>query len=298
MALLGGDVQRPTGSDSYWPPVGTWVHWRAHANIQRMFDSTKLSGGRVRCLGVLGGNAAHLTKHGGHTPWEPGKPRGVVHAIDLDSSAPAGKLQIGDWLIQLCRSNVDTSMIQFMNWRGDQFDFGGNRTGPSGDEHLHLHLRAGREAEVFDIVAQYNAYLNPTTPPQETDVPLNEDSVRVPATASRLTPGEQTPKADLALGHLIRRLDQDAIATTAKLDALVAAAGAEVERDTAERIGDQFLLDQVVTIREIVGHIQAGNPAELAELLRQVLGDDLGARLTAELAALIPNVRLVVDDSE
>jgi len=156
---LGGTVVRPEGSDDYFPPEGTRVTWRAHGIIQRMYDQAKAHGVEVK--GVIG-NTDHLRKHGGHTPWEPDKPLGVVHAIDLE--APG----LGDFILAICRTNEDTSFIQFMNWRGRQYDYGGNDIGSSGDQHLHFHVKAGREGLAVDLINRY-ANRNQPPPPEEDD---------------------------------------------------------------------------------------------------------------------------------
>lgn len=143
---LGGTVVRPAGSDDYFPPPGTRVQWRAHGIIQRMYDQAKVHGVEVK--GVIG-NLDHLRKHGGHTPWEPNKPLGVVHAIDLE--APG----LGDFILGICRSDEDTSFIEFLNWRGRQYDYGGNDLGPNDDEHLHFEVNAGREHLAVDLINRY-----------------------------------------------------------------------------------------------------------------------------------------------
>lgn len=264
MALLGGSYVRPAGRCSNPPPPGTLIKWRAHAGIQAPYDSCKASGGRVRCLGTIG-NDDHLKGCGGHTGHEPGKPIGVLHAIDLEGPG------LGDFLLMICRSDEDTSMIQFINWRGGQYDYGGNRVGDSADQHLHYHRRAGRESEKFDFVARYLNVLDGGT-----DVSLTEQQhIWLRDTANRID--------DL----YNRRFG----AVEGQLAALVKAAGDEVARDAAERereiAEDTAERQRDVELAAAVEAVHVGDVDRLADLLYTRLGPDLAGQFRDALGQLV-----------
>lgn len=82
------------------------------------------------------GNADHLKLHGGHTPWKPGAPAGMVTAIDVMKTPDS---LVEKAILALMRSeNYDTSWIDFINTNGHQYDWNGRFQASSGDLHLHL----------------------------------------------------------------------------------------------------------------------------------------------------------------
>jgi hypothetical protein len=145
--VLAGTVIRPAGSDSYWPPVGTTVNWRACAAIQMMYDQA--NAWDVLQLGVIG-NTGHLQKHGDHTPWSAGKVRGIVYAIDLDMPDA-----FGPWLIAKCKSNYNTLFIDFFNFRNQQYGQAGQPFGYNPDHHLHMSIQVGHENDAVNIINDF-----------------------------------------------------------------------------------------------------------------------------------------------
>lgn len=164
-ALLHGSVRRPPGSDSYWPPVGTLVNWTVVQPIQNLYDQAKGFGWVI--AGVIG-NQMHLQKHGDHTPWSAGKKRGRVYAIDIH--APVG---FEPWLVAMCKSEYNTTWIDFFNINNKQFDNAGNYLGYSGDTHLHVSVANGQENTIVSLFADF---MNP----QEDEVSF-KDKVNIPA---------------------------------------------------------------------------------------------------------------------
>ena len=88
------------------------------------------------------GNADHLRKQGGHTPWKPGAPFGVVTAIDV-MKGPYSTVQT-TILRLMKKADYDTTWIDFINVNYNQYDWNAVRQGPSGDGHLHLEVLGNR----------------------------------------------------------------------------------------------------------------------------------------------------------
>lgn len=132
-----GTATRPSGSDSYWPPVGTTVNWALSQPIQDLLDQGKQLG-----WGHLGtiGDTYHRQRHGDHTPWSAGKQRGVIYAKDTDDPS-----WLEDELVRLCQSDYDTAWIDFWNCNGSQYNYAGQRVAGSGDHHLHISVNEGHE---------------------------------------------------------------------------------------------------------------------------------------------------------
>jgi hypothetical protein len=112
-------------------------------------------------LGTIG-DTGHLRKHGDHTPWSRGKKLGFIYAIDLD--APA---DFKAFLVRVCRSDYDTTWIDFWNMGGQQFDNAGNVVASSGDSHLHISVANGFERKHVSLLNDYEAAKSAT--PQEVD---------------------------------------------------------------------------------------------------------------------------------
>lgn len=144
---LVGVVTRPSGSDSYWPPIGTNVPWRAIATVCDMYDHAAEF--HFTCLGVKG-NRLHLQKHGDHTPYSAGKKHGWIYAIDLDMPD-----SFGPWFRKKCQSNYDTMWVDFWNFRNRQYDNAGNDVGYSDDHHLHLSGQVNYEAARTNLIKDY-----------------------------------------------------------------------------------------------------------------------------------------------
>lgn len=150
---------------AYWPPRGEQVMAVLSQPIQDLMEQGKKLGWAN--LGTVG-NTEHLMKHGDHTPWSAGKARGILYAKDTD---------VPDWavdrLIAMCRSNYDTSWIDFFNVRGRQYDHTGTDVGSSGDHHLHISIDVGaerRSVTLFRDLAAGKATV-PTTPTPATQIP-------------------------------------------------------------------------------------------------------------------------------
>lgn len=154
MALLTGVSTRPSGSDSYWPPVGTKVAWRVAQPIQDLMDQdvkyTKFGN-----LGIVG-NLDHLKKHGGHTPWRSGSKRGIIWAKDTE--CPHGFLE---WLLAKCRSNYDTMWLRFFNCDNGQYDPAGNYLGYSADHHFHAEVQDGHENQRVTLFDDFMMEMHP-----------------------------------------------------------------------------------------------------------------------------------------
>lgn len=88
------------------------------------------------------GDANHLRKQGGHTPWKPGAPVGVVTAMDvMKGNYPDVERRI----LRLMKMDAyDTTWIDFINTNYHQWDWDGRSQGKSGDGHLHLECLGSR----------------------------------------------------------------------------------------------------------------------------------------------------------
>lgn len=120
------------------PGSGRIVNWELAPGLA-------LLGKQLDKLGITWysiGNADHLRKQGGHTPWKPHAPFGVVTAIDvMKSGYPAVQAAI----LKLMKNRTyDTTWIDFINVNYNQYDWNGKRQGPSGDGHLHLEVLPSR----------------------------------------------------------------------------------------------------------------------------------------------------------
>jgi hypothetical protein len=116
------------------PATGRLVHWvlaPGLANLARQLDKLRITWYSI-------GDANHLRKKGGHTPWKPGAPFGTVTAIDvMKGNYPDVERRI----LRLMKTDAyDTSWIDFINCNYHQYDWDGRYQGPSGDGHLHLEV--------------------------------------------------------------------------------------------------------------------------------------------------------------
>lgn len=119
------------------PATGKAVRWVLAPGLQ-------VIGQQLDKLGITWysiGDAYHLSRQGGHTPWKPGAPFGVVTAIDIMKS---GYATVEKSILRVMKSDVDTTFIDFINVNGSQYDWDGRRQGSSGDFHLHLEVLGGR----------------------------------------------------------------------------------------------------------------------------------------------------------
>lgn len=130
MTSTSGVVTRPSN--------GKRVSWKAAVPIVDAVRQANASGITAYVIG----DASHLRRSGGHTPWKPGAPYGVVTATDIMVSNPA---TFEKALLRLMKaSGYDTTWIDFININGHQYDFDGRYQGTSGDHHLHLEALGGR----------------------------------------------------------------------------------------------------------------------------------------------------------
>lgn len=167
MVALHGSATRPADSDSHWPPVGTVVQWFAVQPVVDLATQALAAGWPI--LGTIGEKFTHLTKHGDHTPWSAGKKRGYVYAIDL---APSAAFEA--YLVALCRSDFDTTWIDFWNMNGSQYDHAGNRLADSGDHHLHLSVALGAETKHVTVITDYLTAVTAAAP-GKTSTPVQEE---------------------------------------------------------------------------------------------------------------------------
>lgn len=126
--------------------------------------------------------------------------------------------------------------------------------------------------------ASLATYINGT--PQEDDV----DPIKIAPDISVLTDGylvagrvEDPERFLQIIGWMAHRAQREATKATAQLGVLLAAAGAEVERDAADAVRDAELLAAVHAV-------QAGDPQAIAELLGPALTTKLLDALHARLA--------------
>ncbi len=161
MVAKSGVATRPQGSDSFPPVAGSRVSWVLAPILVRLAEQAERIGWTVYSIG----NADHLKKHGDHTPWSAGKSRGIVYAIDVmipDALLPAFKV----WFLAYCKSNADTTWIDFFNLAGSQYDFAGRRVASSSDHHLHLSVNRGHENKISDLFDKWRTRNNPPAPPK------------------------------------------------------------------------------------------------------------------------------------
>lgn len=160
MVARSGTATRPSGSDSYPPVAGTKVPWVLAPILIRLAETAESLGWTVYSIG----NADHLKKHGDHTPWSAGKQRGIVYAIDVmipDAVVP----KFTAWLLKYCKSDVDTTWIDFFNLGGSQYNYAGKRVASSSDHHLHLSVQSGKENAVSALFSAWKQETAPPPPP-------------------------------------------------------------------------------------------------------------------------------------
>jgi hypothetical protein len=146
------------------PSTGKPVVWRLAPGLA-------LLGRQLDQLGITWysiGNADHLKRSGGHTPWKPGAPLGVVTAIDVMASPYA---DVERRILKLMKSDFDTSWVDFVNTNGSQYDWDGRRQGSSGDHHLHLEVLGNRTSFTSNL---FYAMWAPTPPPVVKPPPVVE----------------------------------------------------------------------------------------------------------------------------
>jgi hypothetical protein len=174
MVARSGVATRPADAladyrAGYWPAPGTRVPWVLAPVLIRLGESAEALGWTVYSIGDA---ETHLTKHGDHTPWsDPGAPgggdaktRGIVYAIDVmvpTVTQPAFEA----WLVAYCRSDADTTWIDFFNIHGSQYNYAGVRLATSADQHLHLSIRKGKESAISSLFSAWKAHINPPPPP-------------------------------------------------------------------------------------------------------------------------------------
>lgn len=127
------------------------------------------------------GNTDHLRGEGGHTPWKPGAPPGVVTAIDVMATPYA---DVERRVVSVLRSVLNTSFVDFVNTNGHQYDWNGRRQGPSGDYHWHLEVLGARTTGVTTLARAvwFERFSAPPAPPilqQHTRGDLDMQMVKV-----------------------------------------------------------------------------------------------------------------------
>jgi hypothetical protein len=120
------------------PSTGRRVDWKLAPGLVGL-------GAQLDKLGITWysiGNTDHLKKHGGHTPWKPGAPFGMVTAIDvMKGNYP----DVASRILRLMKlAAYDTSWIDFINTNYQQYDYDGRWQAESGDGHLHLEVLGNR----------------------------------------------------------------------------------------------------------------------------------------------------------
>lgn len=146
------------------PSTGKSVNWKlapGMATLGRQLDKLGITWYSI-------GDANHLKKQGGHTPWKPGAPFGVVTAMDvMKGNYPDVERRI---LRLMKMDSYDTTWIDFINTNYHQYDWNGRSQGPSGDGHLHLECLGSRTtftSNLFYDMFGYPAGVEkpPVTPP-------------------------------------------------------------------------------------------------------------------------------------
>lgn len=177
MTSTSGVVTRPSN--------GKRVSWKAATPIVDAVHQANAAGITAYVIG----DASHLRRSGGHTPWKPGAPYGVVTATDIMVTNAAAFEKA---LIRLMKApGYDTTWIDFININNSQYDFNGRRQGSSGDHHLHLEALGSRTNHrgntlIRDAIALTKGGVLPTTAPKPTTpaatpvvVPKEEEEMRL-----------------------------------------------------------------------------------------------------------------------
>ncbi|MGH3646216.1 MAG: hypothetical protein ACRDTM_03425 [Micromonosporaceae bacterium] len=275
-----GVAVRPHSNDGFPPAGGTPVAWVVAQPVQDMLDQAKTLGWADS--GTIG-NGDHLRKHGDHTPWSHGKKRGILYAKDTKDPPWLEKE-----LLKLCRKpDYDTTWIDFINVNGSQYNFAGKRVADSGDFHLHISVRAGKEltrVTLFrDIARQHNGqpvsigkedFLMALTSAEQKRLLKNVDDTHFMLSSKA---------ADLGHPFQLDRRDW-----SAKLDAILKAVRGDDSAEIVAAIkeqGEQTRAALLAKIGEIAPTL-AGEVAEQleTELNETELADALAAALTARLA--------------
>jgi hypothetical protein len=177
------------------PHTGKRVNWVLAPGLVKL-------GAQLDKLGVTWysiGNADHLKLQGGHTPWKPGAPAGMVTAIDVMKTPDA---TVEAEILKLMKTAAyDTSWIDFINTNGHQYDWDGRYQGTSGDYHLHLETLGNRTS--FTSTLFYDMFGWPTgtkpTPVPAPAVVTKEDDMVLVKLTSR---GDVWKSEDGVLWHL------------------------------------------------------------------------------------------------
>lgn len=143
MTATQGTVRRPS--------TGQSVAWVLAPCLQREASIAEATGLTVWSIG----NANHLLRSGGHTPWRTGSPFGIVWAIDVMVDNAGIAVPFEKWLITYLKSDVDTTWIRFVNVNGSQYDSAGNRLASSADHHFHLEIRDGKQNAFTTLFASW-----------------------------------------------------------------------------------------------------------------------------------------------
>lgn len=96
------------------------------------------------------GNLDHLWGKGDHTPWSEGKLPGWIYA--KDTFCPR---DFEEWIVKKCKSDYDTTWIDFFNIDYSQYDNAGNRLQSSGDGHFHVSVAKGFEHKHVTLFDDY-----------------------------------------------------------------------------------------------------------------------------------------------
>ncbi len=150
MGGYSGTVIRPT--------TGRAVRWSLAPGLAVL-------GRQLDALGITWysiGDKYHLSRVGGHTPWKPSAPYGIVTAIDVMKS---GYADVEKRILKLMKSaGYDTSFIDFINVNYSQYDWDGRKQGPSGDGHLHLEVLGSRTQFTSNLFNDMFGVAKPTVP--------------------------------------------------------------------------------------------------------------------------------------
>lgn len=150
MSNYSGSVIRPSTGRAV-----TWTLAPVLASIGRDLDRMGITWYSI-------GDHAHLLRNGGHTPWKPGAPLGMVTAIDVMKS-PYSDVEARYLLV--AKSRFDTSFVDFANTNYHQYDFDGSYQGPSGDGHWHLETLGSRTGGSSTMIRQMWPERFSTSPP-------------------------------------------------------------------------------------------------------------------------------------
>lgn len=282
-------VVRPSGSDSYWPPVGTSVPWVVARPIEALDDQRRALATAFGGWGLSGiiGNIDHLRLHGDHTPWSVisgvAKIRNILWAIDIQDPA-----YVEAHLLALCRlADYDTTWIHFFNINGSQYDSAGNRIASSGDYHLHVSAKSSAwdtyHTLLFDVYRHYKGW--PLLNGQRVTNPLDPSALEDDVTPEEVW-GYKIPNKShsttMSTGSALSNIEDEQdkmharqVAMDAKLDALLSASGEEVKRDAEVRAELAALSSLVSGVRTLVEQGQSGDLA--AEDVVRLIGERLTA---------------------